>query len=369
MECPATPLSHLLGGHEKVALDVMRPVQVTAYVTRACNLRCIHCYINAGDPLPDELTTEEWIDVFRQLSELGTQDVYLLGGEPMMRRDIYQLISRASSMGLRVSMSTNGTLIGPDEARKLALAGLSEVQVSIDGPSPSVNDTIRLPGSFNKAIRAVKYLKAAGLRVTLSYVVTQLNFQHVMDMLRLAEELGVDAITFEAVVEFGRAGINRLTLPRRQGEEVIRELLSYRGPVKVYFSSMRFYLPDLERAWRRSLEFLGPRAPFYLTCQAGRTRMVIDANGDVYGCELFIPFGLKEGNVRRDSLSSIWSSGFRWIRRRLSEPPEPCRSCPMVSLCGGGCVARSLKYYGTPYAPDPLCPLKSTKDKPALTPS
>ncbi|MGC9072161.1 MAG: radical SAM protein [Acidilobus sp.] len=363
IECPATPLSHIMGGHEKVASEPGRPVQVTVYVTRACNLRCVHCYIEAGDPLSDELSAREWMEVFRQLRDLSTEDLYILGGEPMMRRDIFDVISYASSIGLRVSMSTNGTLIGPGEAKRLASAGLSEVQVSIDGPNPHVNDSIRLPGSFRKAVEAVRHLKASGLRVTLAYVVNPLNYNKVIDMLRLAEELGVDAVTFEAVAEFGRARANGLRLPKRMGEEALAALMTYKGPVRVYFSSMRFYLPDLVNSWRRSMTFLGRRATSYTTCPAGRNRLVIDANGDVYGCELFMPLGVKEGNVRQRDLASIWRDGFVWIRNRLAEPPEACRYCPMVGMCGGGCPARAMIAHGTPYAPDPLCPLVDKRGK------
>ncbi len=317
----------------------------------------MHCYIRAGEPLSDELTTEEWKSVFSQLRDLGTEDLYILGGEPIMRGDIFELISYASGIGLRVSMSTNGTLIGRDEARRLAEAGLAEAQVSIDGPTAAVNDAIRAPGSFTAAVSAVRFLKSAGVRVTLGYVVTPLNHRHVLDFLRLAEELGVDAVTFEAVVPFGRAADRGLRLPRELGLSVVRDLLGYRGPVKVYFSSMRFYLPDLYGSFRAALEYLGPRASAYTTCLAGRTRMVIDSNGDVYGCELFIPFRASEGNVRRTDLKTIWLNGFGWIRARTSGIPENCRSCPMASLCRGGCPARAMAHSGTPWAPDPWCPL------------
>ena len=362
-ECPATPLSHLLGGAEKLAKEPGRPVQVTAYVTRACNLRCVHCYIRAGEPLKDEMTTDEWKRVFAQLRDLGTEDLYILGGEPMMRGDIYELVAYAARLGLRASLSTNGTLIGSEEARRLADAGLAEAQVSIDGPTAPINDMIRVPGSFNRAIKAVRYLRDAGIRVTLGYVVTPLNYRYVLDFLRLAEELGVDAVTFEAVVTFGRAADNGLRLSRDIGTKVVKELLSYRGPVNINFSSMRFYLPDLLSSYRAAIELLGPRARAYTTCPAGTTRMVIDANGDVYGCELFIPLGVREGNVRTADLSVIWRDGFSWIRSRASGVPEQCRSCPMAPLCRGGCPARAMAYYGTPWAPDPLCPLASFGSK------
>lgn len=355
-ECPATPLSHLLGGPGKL-LAGGRPVQVTIYVTRKCNLRCIHCYIDAGSPLPDELTAAEWARAFRELAELGTEDLYILGGEPMTREDIYEIIRSASSLGMRVSMSTNGTLIGPAEARRLREAGLAEAQVSIDGPTREVNDAIRPPGSFDKAVRAVRLLKEQGIRTTIGYVVLPQNARYVEEMVELAESLGADGINFETVVTFGRAARAAIYLPRRLGLEVLRaiERAASRHSIPITLSSFRFFVDDLGAAYSEAKALVGSRP--YRTCPAGLSRMVIDANGDVYGCELLMVPQLREGNVRRDSLRDIWERGFRAFRERDPADIEVCSSCSMRDLCWAGCPARALASYGTLSAPDPACPL------------
>jgi radical SAM protein with 4Fe4S-binding SPASM domain len=352
-ECPATPLSHLTDGTKGLAVEGV-PYQVSAYVTRACNLRCLHCYISAGRPLPDELSYEEWSHALSELADLGTKVLYILGGEPMLRRDIYDIISSASGLGMKVSMSTNGTLIGKREAVRLRESGLSEVQVSLDGPSEAINDSIRPPGSFRAAISAIRYLKEAGLRVTIGVTLFSANEAYVKSMIDLARDLGVDDITFEALAPFGRAIVNGLQRPSGNIWRTILTLAA--GSPRISLSSMRFLMPTdlLQESYRKAKELLGKGS--YQTCPAGRSRMVIDANGDVYGCELLIGLMKPEGNVRRDSIKELWRSGFRDLRQRDVSNVLPCSSCTMYELCRGGCPARALQRYRTLRAPDPLCP-------------
>ncbi len=354
LECPATPLSHIQASAEYLA-NYERPYQVSAYVTRACNLSCIHCYISAGRSLENELTADEWSQAFVQLRKLGTEQLYILGGEPMMRPDIYQIISSASEAGLRVSMSTNGTLITRRSASMLKESGLNEAQVSIDAPIRELNDSIRVPGSFERALSAVRYLKEVGLRVTIGVVLLNLNADLVEDMVRLAKELGADGITFEAVAPFGRAASNRLRLDPGRAWDVIKTVSKYGSFVSL--SSMRFYIPNLLGAYEAAKKALGPLASKYRTCPAGRSRLVIDSNGDVYGCELFIGLRAPEGNLRRTPLREIWERGFSLLR--LRRPSGACSTCPMFDMCWGGCPARSLALTGSINNPDPLCPLAS----------
>lgn len=356
LECPATPISHIKGGIKGLAAN--RLFEVTIYVTRACNLSCRHCYISAGKPLEDELGSDEWGMVFRQLGDLGVEILYILGGEPMMRRDIYEIISlaRRNMPGSKISMSTNGTLISREAAVKLRDSGLDEVQVSIDGPTARVNDPIRTPGSFMRAIMAVRHLKEAGLRVTLAYVVMDENADYVEDMVRLAESLGVDGINFSPVVGFGRALVNGISLSRDNAMRVLETLMNIRSKVPITINGFRFYLSNIWEAYREALVSLGDYARYYRTCPAGTSRLVIDSNGDVYGCELLIP-AMKEGNVRERSIRDIWLSGFRSLRLRGIEGISPCSKCSMANLCQGGCAARALARFGTVNAPDPLCPL------------
>lgn len=366
-ECPASPIGHILAlkshlegsGESLTYINMGSLNDVSIYLTHACNLRCVHCYLSAGGPLNNELKAEEWLIVLERLREVGVKFVYLLGGEPtlLIRRGLSEIIRHGRDMGLYVSLSTNGTLINRDVASMLGRAGLNQVQVSVDGPNSAINDVIRGVGTFDAAVRSVKILKELNIGVSLSYTVMSSNAYYVVDMVRLAEKLGVHVLTFIRVQEFGRAYDNSLTISDKDAEMVVNELMNVKTATKLVLNGFRFYLGDLRKVYeetRRKLMNLGIRN--YTTCPAGRSRFVIDSNGDVYGCELLMVKELREGNVLRDDLGRIWYDGFKAFRNRRYQQINPCDKCPIAYLCNAGCPARAYKTYGKVYAPDPHCP-------------
>ncbi len=365
-ECPATPLTHILaldtGDYAENLAKLLgsgNPVDATLYLTRACNLRCTTCYVSASTPLPNELNASEWIKVVDKLSELGVRYLYLLGGEPLLllNRGLLDIIRRGKENGMIVSLSTNGTLVSEEAAIKLRDSGVDQVQVSLDGPNPVVNDAIRGHGSFRKAINAVKHLENAGVAVTLSYTVTIINADYVKDFVKLAVDLNVPVVTFVRVQEFGRASEGGLGISNEVAHEVLVKLSELSDlNVKVVYSGFRFGLLNLMSKAYSEAEGLLSRLKVinYGTCPAGRSRLVIDSNGDIYGCELLMRPEFREGNVRWDDLSKVWVSGFKAFRNRVLNPS--CVKCPFFKLCQGGCPARAYARYGSLNGPDPLCP-------------
>ncbi|WP_243676376.1 radical SAM protein [Vulcanisaeta distributa] len=237
-ECPpASPLGHILAlrssvedNNEPPYLSMDSINDVTIYLTHACNLKCRHCYLSAGKPLSGELNVDDWLHILDKLRDLEVKYVYLLGGEPtlLIKRGLLRIISHAKDLGLYVSMSTNGTLINRENALQLKRAGLDQVQVSLDGPNPAVNDVIRGFGSFNKAIRAINVFKEVGIAVSLSYTVIPDNAYYVTDMVRLTERLGISVLTFIRAQEFGRARENGLSLSDELARMVINDLMRIR---------------------------------------------------------------------------------------------------------------------------------------------
>ena len=354
MECPATPLTHLSTDSNKIISKKL--IQATLYVTRACNLSCIHCYISAGKPLKDELRTHEWLNVIDQLKSLGIEVIYILGGEPLLRSDVFDIISHSASLNVYTAMSTNGTLVNQEVAGKLKESGINEVQVSVDGPNERINSAIRGAGSFQKAINGVRSLLEEGVKTTISYVITELNKDYIGDMVKLAKSLGVKTINFSPVQEFGRAKVNSVRLSRSSAVAVYKELKKLsmnEKDITITVNGFRFYLDDLKGIYE-SLIRKGVNGDNYYSCPAGRSRLVIDSNGDVYGCELLMLESFREGNVRRDSLKDIWESGFKIFRERRWEKIRECSACRISSLCQGGCPARAYRN-NTLYNKDALC--------------
>ena len=367
-ECPASPIGHILALRSSVEgtsdeapyLGMDSINDVTIYLTHACNLECKHCYLSAGRPLSNELSADDWLIILDKLRSLGVKYIYLLGGEPtlLVRRGLLRIISHAKDLGFYVSMSTNGTLVNREVALQLRRAGLDQVQVSIDGPNPAVNDVIRGVGSFDKAVKAVGVFREVGIAVSLSYTVIPDNAYYVIDMVRLAERLGVPVLTFIRVQEFGRALDNGLYLSDEMARRVVDDLLHIKTNVKLVLNGFRFSLSNIYEAYRKSRERLNAlRIINYNTCPAGKSRFVIDSDGSVYGCELLMGKAFYEGNALRDDLRIIWRDGFKSFRNRNYRDIKPCNTCPMADLCNAGCPARAFSVFGSINSPDPYCPM------------
>jgi radical SAM protein with 4Fe4S-binding SPASM domain len=349
MDCPATPLTHLSSNNKFFNRNL---IQATLYITRECNLNCIHCYISAGKPLKDELKTYEWFNVIDQLKSLGIEIIYLLGGEPLLRNDLFDIIFYSTSLNIYTAMSTNGTLINQEIARKLKKSGINEVQVSIDGPNENINSVIRGVGSFQKAINGVKNLLNEGIKTTLSFVITEFNKNYISDMIDLAKNLGVKTINFSPVQEFGRAKTNNVRLSRNSAVTVYNKIKKLNtNEINITINGFRFYLDDLKGIYESLIK---KGINNYYSCPAGNSRLIIDSNGDVYGCELLILENFKEGNVRKDSLKDLWENGFKFFREKRWENIKECKTCKISSLCQGGCPARSYRN-NTFYNKDGLC--------------
>ncbi|GAB6946546.1 hypothetical protein JCM16161A_06760 [Vulcanisaeta sp. JCM 16161] len=201
-------------------------------------------------------------------------------------------------------------------------------------------------------------LKEIGIAVSLSYTVMPDNAYYVVDMVRLAEKLGIPVLTFIRVQEFGGARENGLSLNNELARMVINELLRIRTSVKLVLNGFRFSLSDLYNAYRKSKERLNAlKIINYSTCPAGRSRFVIDSDGSIYGCELTMSREFYEGNALRDDLKGIWRDGFRSFRGRNYEVIKPCNTCPMADLCRAGCPVRAFAVFGSVNSPDPYCPV------------
>ncbi|PMP94845.1 MAG: 12,18-didecarboxysiroheme deacetylase, partial [Thermodesulfobacterium geofontis] len=195
-------LDHIRYG--KTSLKDKRPV-VVWNVTKACNLKCIHCYAKAdNNPAPDELTTKEGFKLLEDLAQFGSPVILFSGGEPLIRSDILDLIYKAVSSGLRTVISTNGILIDEALAKELKKLGVSYVGISLDGWK-EVHDRFRgVKGAFEKVISAVSACKKEGLKVGLRFTMSKLNAKEIPKIFELVEELEIPRVCFYHLVYSGR---------------------------------------------------------------------------------------------------------------------------------------------------------------------
>ena len=165
-------------------------------VTKGCNLRCVHCRATATELVsPDDLPTEECLNIIDRIAAFADPILVLSGGEPLYRPDIFQLAQYATEKGLRVALATNGTLATKEVARKIVDAGVKRVSISLDGAHAETHDGFRgIPGSFDAAIYGLRNLKELGMPVQISMTVAKHNAAELPQVLEMVRSLGADAL-------------------------------------------------------------------------------------------------------------------------------------------------------------------------------
>ena len=310
------------------------PLVISWNVTRKCNLKCSHCYINATkEELRGELTTEEAKRLMDQISDVSRPLLILSGGEPLLREDIYDLIRYGASKGFRMGLGSNGSLLDEVVARKLRDAGIKTVSISLDSSIPEKHDEFRgVEGSWQKAVKAVKALKQNGVLVQVNTTVTQQNHGEIDEIMSLAEQIGVENFHLFFLVPTGRGAKIADISPAQ-----------YEGMIKSTFAkTMNHSLnvrPSCAPQFMRIAKDLGLDMRQWIRgCIAGLYYCRVYPNGDITPCP-YLP--VKLGNIREKSFSEIWFNSE--VFTNLRDPKKlkgKCGSCDYQSLCGG-CRARA----------------------------
>jgi len=347
------------------------PFLVVWDVTYGCNLRCKHCYATAGKCMENELTTEEALDVIDQLSRAGVVALAFAGGEPLMRKDIYELCSYAASRNMYVAIATNGTMITEEVARKLEESGVRYVEVSIDGSRAEIHDSFRgVDGAFEKAIQGIKNLKKTNILTAIAITVTQENFDDFDNVVELALELGVSRLVEFNFIPTGRGRfIAEKDLTPQQREELLRKMyrksMELSGRLELFSTAPQYARIALEETRRRgegeiSFTFCGGKvdrrvaeiAEFISGCGAGRLYCAITPDGKVKPC-VFMPITV--GDLREKSFQEIWdTSEVLKLLRDRENLKGSCSRCQYKYVCGG-CRSRAYGYFGDILMPDPGC--------------
>jgi mycofactocin radical SAM maturase len=323
------------------------PICLTWELTYACNLACVHCLSSSGRRDPRELSTAECMRIVDELRQMQVFYVNIGGGEPTVRRDFWELLDYATDHDVGVKFSTNGSRITPQRARRLAASDYVDVQISLDGASPEVNDAIRGAGSHATAIRAMEHLAEAGMEgFKISVVVTRHN----------VEEL--DAFQEIAGRYNGQLRLTRLR-PSGRGADVWHELHPTAAQQRVLYDWLR------DRGDRVltgdsffHLTAFGDALPGLNLCGAGRVVCLIDPIGDVYACPFAIHDAFLAGNVRGPGgFAHVWRHSELFEELRSPQTGGACRSCGHFDSCRGGCMAAKF-FTGLPLdGPDPECVL------------
>jgi mycofactocin radical SAM maturase len=321
------------------------PICLTWELTYACNLACVHCLSSSGRRDPNELTTAEARRVIDELHDLQVFYVNIGGGEPMVRRDFFDVVEYAVERRVGVKFSTNGAFVDAAAATRLAAMDYLDIQLSLDGADAATNDVVRGDGSYRTVRRAMDHLAEAGFGpFKISVVVTRHNVAQLDAFQALAESYGAQLrITRLRPSGRGADTWHELHPTDAQQREVYRWLLAHGEGVLTGDSFFH-------------LNALGDPLPGLNLCGAGRVVCLIDPVGDVYACPFVIHEEFRAGNVREPGgFASVWrgSELFRGLREPQS--PGACASCGAFDACRGGCMAAKF-FTGLPLdGPDPEC--------------
>jgi radical SAM protein with 4Fe4S-binding SPASM domain len=353
------------------AARVKRPIVVWS-VTRRCNLRCAHCYTDSDEQTADgELTTQECQAVIDDLAAFQVPAVLLSGGEPTTRRDLFELARYAADKGLRLTLSTNGTMITKCIAATIKRVGFTYVGVSLDGIG-AVNDRFRgVEGAFERAVAGIRHCKAVGQRVGLRMTLTDHNIDQLPGIFDFVEAEGIDRICFYHLVYAGRGRKIRardLSLTKtRQAVEYIcnrtKQIVQSGKAVEVLTVDNHADGPFVLLKLRREGSPLACAAKELLRRSGGALSSSgvgignIDFVGNVHPDQFWMHHTL--GNVRQRPFSEIWQDKteplLAGLRNRAEKIHGRCRSCRFWDMCGGSLRVRADLALGDPWAPDPAC--------------
>jgi len=330
---------------------LIMPMTVKWEVTNRCNLRCQHCLVDAGKKMDHELSIDEGLGLIDACIALGVQNLGILGGEPLLRDDVFTVIEYATSKRLGITLSTNAIAIDEAVASKIAALGLRSIAISVDGIG-DVHDNFRgVKGAFARTVQGINNLVKCHVPVTISTLVSRHNLHQVGEIIDLAVELGTAKFAANDLQPTGRAqAIRDLCLSQeefdRLGQIVDEKRAEYRDR-------------KIKLAWVGVGN--NPGAPDYARglllmskCGAGLTELTVGADGTVRACPFLEP---TTENIRRRSLEEIWfnSDAIKRYQDRTVLKGK-CGRCKVKYACSG-CRARAEAFINDPLGPDIRCQL------------
>ncbi len=317
-------------------------------VTRKCNNNCLFCY-NAWKTNPSypdgELSLHDIKKLFKKIiNETGCGHIAITGGEPMLRHDIFQLISFFSSLELEIALITNGTLLNEEAVKRCIDAGVDLFEVQLLSHNKEMHNYLCRNDAFDKTVGAIKDIKLNKGKVAVSFVATKINIKDVAQTAKLALELGADAIYFNRFNPGGEGlrHIDEFLLTKELLTEALEELnkIAKEHKIKI-FTTVPIPPCIIDHNLYKNIYM-------QVFCTAGKY-YTVDSLGNLRICN-HSPTIL--GNLNYESFSSLVQSKF--AQEFESATPQMCKGCQYLSSCRGGCKAAAQVCYGSIYFQEPL---------------
>ncbi|MBR6358759.1 MAG: radical SAM protein [Lachnospiraceae bacterium] len=311
-------------------------------ITLACCFSCKYCGSGGGKARENELTTEECLNVADQLKELGCRRVSMIGGEVFMRRDWKQIVKRLTDHGIRVNIITNGYLFKNALIQDLKEINIESVSVSLDGPK-EVHDKYRQEGSFGRAVHAMETLLSAGIPVSVISTLNSENSRYLEELFSFLRKYTIYAWQLQACSPMGNAANNGIDYRFDMG--AVMDFVAahmHEAPFAMGVADNIGYFTEHEGYVRGNMS----GKAIFRGCSAGIASVGIDSVGNVRGCESMYDPVFTEGNLRKESLRTIWDDPERFAYNRKFNKDMltgKCAECELGEYCAGGC--RSYNYF------------------------
>ncbi|MBU0994205.1 MAG: heme b synthase [Proteobacteria bacterium] len=329
--------------------------------TRSCNLSCVHCRAAAQlEPYEGELDTKASLILLDQIAQVGKPIVILTGGEPLLRKDIFEIASYGTGKGLRMVMAPNGTLITKDSAGKMAESGIKRISISIDGATKERHDRFRgVKGAFDGALQGIAHAKEAGIEFQINTTITKANLSEIPEILSLAEKLGAVAHHIFLLVPTGRGKyIIDQAIDAMEYEDTLNWFYDQRKKTPLQLKAT--CAPHYYRILRQRAKEDGEKISFETHGLDAVTRGCLGGIGFCFISHVGIvqPCGFLHtpcGDVTKTSFADIWQASETFKNLRDYKLYEgKCGGCEYIKVCGG-CRARAYEATGNYLSEEPLC--------------
>ncbi|MFP3232316.1 MAG: TIGR04053 family radical SAM/SPASM domain-containing protein [Sulfolobaceae archaeon] len=335
-------------------------------VTKACPLTCKHCRANSiSSPLPDELSTEEGKKLLEEIAEFGKVVIVFTGGDPLLRKDIFELLTYAKSLGLVTSIAPAPSHLLSSETIEKLRGILSYMSISLDGAQPQTHDWLRGLGSYKYAIKGIETALRYGINIQVNTLVWKRNYEELPEIVKLLKDLGVKVWEVFFLIPVGR-GTAELDIPRERYREVIEFLVEvtrydlvvrtveapfFRRAKLEYSEDITTVNPLIIKLRKMLGEPMKGVDKSVIPTRDGSGVLFIAYNGDIYPSG-FLPIRL--GNVRTDNIVKIYRESELLNMIKLGKLKGKCGTCNYNGICGGS-RARAYAVYKDSLAEDPAC--------------
>ena len=349
--------------------DLPGPVVIWNLIRR-CNLMCKHCYSISGDvDFPGELSTAQVFAVMDDLTAFRVPVLILSGGEPLLRRDIFEISHRAKAMGFYVGLSSNGTLITRDNIDAIADVDYNYVGVSLDGIGATHDAFRRRDGAFAEALAGLRLCRDRNLKTGMRFTMTMDNAAEFPKLLDLMDEEGIDKFYLSHLVYAGRGNKNRGDDAQRGFTRSMMDVLferawtaAVKGENREYVTGNNdadgvYLLKWVAERFPNKVEHIRGKLAEWGGNSSGVNIANIDNLGNVHPDTMWWHYNL--GNVKQRPFSQIWPDTSDAIMAGLKQRPRRiegrCGACQFFDICGGNTRVRAMQLTGNPWAEDPSC--------------